>query len=193
MNLWWIRRDLRLRDNPALSAALADGSRVVPVFVLDEHLLEKPAQMRQAFLFAALRSLDEELKEIGSGLVVRRGDPVSEIPKIASEVGATAVFAEEDYTPYAVKRDTGGWTQGESAAGSRPGGAPAGRGHTCGWQTLHGLYPIQPHLESFTHQWAAPTRASQPAAITRADFCCITGNADPRGLSGYRAGSLAQT
>ena len=30
----WFRRDLRLRDNPALLAALEDGT-VAPVFVLD--------------------------------------------------------------------------------------------------------------------------------------------------------------
>lgn len=105
MNIWWIRRDARLHDNPALSAALAEGSGVVPVFVMDDLLLEKPAPKRQAFLFAALKSLDEELKKLGSGLVVRRGNPVFEIPKLVTECAASAVFAEEDYSPYAVKRD----------------------------------------------------------------------------------------
>ncbi|MDY0019353.1 MAG: deoxyribodipyrimidine photo-lyase, partial [Anaerolineae bacterium] len=33
--LWWIRRDLRLADNPTLSTALARAERVLPVFVLD--------------------------------------------------------------------------------------------------------------------------------------------------------------
>lgn len=104
-NLWWIRRDLRLQDNPALASALADGAGVIPVFILDDRLLEKPAPKRQAFLFAALRSLEKDLKLLGSGLVVRRGDPVIEIPKLAAEAAAGVVFAEEDYTPYAVQRD----------------------------------------------------------------------------------------
>jgi len=105
MNLWWIRRDLRLRDNPALASALAQGGGVVPVFVLDDNLLQKPAQKRQAFLFAALKSLESELKKKGSGLVVRRGDPLVEIPGLAAESAATHVFAEEDYSPYAANRD----------------------------------------------------------------------------------------
>jgi deoxyribodipyrimidine photolyase len=41
--LWWIRRDLRLIDNPALSAALAEGYSFLPVFVLDPHLLSRRA------------------------------------------------------------------------------------------------------------------------------------------------------
>jgi deoxyribodipyrimidine photo-lyase len=33
--LYWVRRDLRLSDNPALSAAAARGP-VIPVFIVDE-------------------------------------------------------------------------------------------------------------------------------------------------------------
>lgn len=105
MNIWWIRRDLRLRDNPALTSALTEGGGVVPVFILDDSLLEKPAPKRQAFLFSALRSLEDDLRRLGSGLVVRRGDPVVEIPKLAAEISAAFVFAEEDFSPYAVQRD----------------------------------------------------------------------------------------
>ena len=32
--IYWVRRDLRLADNPALMAAVAEGA-VVPVFILD--------------------------------------------------------------------------------------------------------------------------------------------------------------
>ena len=33
-SIWWIRRDLRLTDNPALHSALGQG-QVIPVFILD--------------------------------------------------------------------------------------------------------------------------------------------------------------
>ena len=105
MNIWWIRRDLRLRDNPALAAALAGDEGVLPVFVLDEQLLAKPAENRQSFLFSGLRSLQADLQQLGSGLLIRRGDPLREIPHLAAESGAGSVFAEEDYSPYAVRRD----------------------------------------------------------------------------------------
>ena len=38
--IWWIRRDLRLQDNQALQAALEYSTQVVPLFILDEKLLE---------------------------------------------------------------------------------------------------------------------------------------------------------
>lgn len=105
MNIWWVRRDLRLSDNQALTAALSDGGGVVPVFILDEHLLNTPAEKRQAFLFAGLRELDHDLRSRGSRLVIRRGDPATELARIAAECSAADVYAEQDVTPYAIRRD----------------------------------------------------------------------------------------
>ncbi|RPH58854.1 MAG: deoxyribodipyrimidine photo-lyase [Chloroflexi bacterium] len=103
--IWWIRRDLRLADNPALQAALAHGGPVVPVFVLDPHLLARAPQRRQDFLFGGLRSLDAELRKRGSALVIRRGEPESALSDLLAQSGADAIFAEEDFTPYARARD----------------------------------------------------------------------------------------
>ena len=36
--LWWVRRDMRLGDNPGLAAAGESGRPVIPVFLLDEVL-----------------------------------------------------------------------------------------------------------------------------------------------------------
>jgi deoxyribodipyrimidine photo-lyase len=105
MAIWWIRRDLRLTDNLALQAALSYGGAFVPVFVLDPHLLAKPAERRQAFLFAGLRALAQDLRALGSGLLIRSGDPVEELPRLAQELGGLPVFAEEDASPYARERD----------------------------------------------------------------------------------------
>jgi deoxyribodipyrimidine photo-lyase len=106
MNIWWIRRDLRLEDSPALTAAIQADPAVLPVFILDDHLLSKPADKRQAFLLNGLGALDLELKHLGSGLIVRRGDPVLELARLMAESGAASVYAEEDVSPYARKRDT---------------------------------------------------------------------------------------
>jgi len=102
--IWWIRRDLRLADNPALHAALKQDA-VVPVFILDPHLLERTPARRQAFLFGGLAELDRELQKRGSGLVIRRGKPEIELINLIVETSAQAIFAEEDYTPYARRRD----------------------------------------------------------------------------------------
>ena len=105
--MWWIRRDLRLRDNQALAVALARASHVVPVFVLDTNLLASPAvgSRRLAFLLSSLRLLDADLRQRGSRLIVRRGDPEDKLNELMKEVGADAVYAEEDHSPYARRRD----------------------------------------------------------------------------------------
>ena len=81
--IWWIRRDLRLTDNQALAAALAQGEQVIPVFVLDPALLDSPyaGEKRLAFLFGGLRQLDADLRARGSRLVVRRGEPLAELAR----------------------------------------------------------------------------------------------------------------
>ena len=55
MNIWWIRRDLRLEDNQALAGAMRDSHDVMPVFILDEDLLAFSAGKRHTFLFAGLK------------------------------------------------------------------------------------------------------------------------------------------
>ncbi len=104
LSIWWIRRDLRLSDNPALQEALKIGP-VIPVFILDPHLLERTPARRQQFLLNGLAELDTELQRRGSGLVIRRGKPEIELLNLIIETGAQAIYAEEDYTPYARVRD----------------------------------------------------------------------------------------
>jgi deoxyribodipyrimidine photo-lyase len=105
IHIWWIRRDLRLEDNPALHSALNGGHIVLPLFILDPRLLAKAAENRQHFLFNGLRRLDEDLRRRGSYLLIRRGLPEEVLPALLAESRAEAVFAEEDYTPFAIQRD----------------------------------------------------------------------------------------
>ena len=77
--IWWLRRDLRLHDHPALHAAATDGP-VLALFVLDPALLRPAGAARVAFLYRALRSLDADLRAHGGALVLRRGDPAKVVP-----------------------------------------------------------------------------------------------------------------
>ncbi len=104
--IWWIRRDLRLDDNHALQLALDHGSALIPVFILDPHLLRHAAPKRLAFLFDGLRSLGRELLAHSSCLVIRQGDPVEELSLLMAESGAVRIFSEEDTSPYALRRDS---------------------------------------------------------------------------------------
>lgn len=102
----WFRRDLRLFDNTALSAALKAGE-VLAVFVLDPAILQRPdtGAGRLEFLYGALRNLDEELRARGSQLLLRQGEPAAVLSAIARQHGATACFFNRDYEPYAITRD----------------------------------------------------------------------------------------
>ena len=101
--IWWIRRDLRLTDNAALHSALQAGS-VLPVFILDP-AFDSSSTRRKDFLYEGLHTLDKDLRKRGSYLVVRSGKPLNVLKQLIIETQADAIFAEEDFTPYARKRD----------------------------------------------------------------------------------------
>jgi deoxyribodipyrimidine photo-lyase len=105
--IWWIRRDFRLTDNQALDSALTQASEVIPVFIFDPKLLASryASEKRLAFLLNGLRSLDADLRQRGSYLVMRRGEPLAELERLMAETGAGAIFAEPDISPYAQRRD----------------------------------------------------------------------------------------
>ena len=102
---WWIRRDLRLEDNPALQAALETNLAVIPVFIFDQALLSRAAAKRTAFLVDGLRALSRELEARGSRLILRDGTPPQVLRQLMLESGASVIFAEEDTGPYARRRD----------------------------------------------------------------------------------------
>ena len=105
--IWWIRRDLRLSDNQALTAALEQAQTIIPLFIIDPKLVNSPysSQERIAFLFDGLRALDASLQQIGSKLLVRSGDPHEVLTALIDETGAERIFAEADVSPYAQSRD----------------------------------------------------------------------------------------
>jgi deoxyribodipyrimidine photo-lyase len=105
--IWWVRQDLRLCDNAALSAALATGAPVLPVFVLDDDSAGAwaPGGASRWWLHGSLAALSAALAARGAPLVLRRGDSRKVIPALAEETGAQAVFAGRMYEPWARQRD----------------------------------------------------------------------------------------
>ena len=99
--LLWFRRDLRLRDHPALAAA-ADSEEVLACFVLDPRLEASSGQRRLQFLGDSLRQLRGDLD---GRLFVTRGQPEKQIPRIAREISASAVHISEDFAPFGQRRD----------------------------------------------------------------------------------------
>ena len=112
--LVWFRRDLRAHDHAALSHALAQYERVWCVFVFDTDILQPllahglEADRRVEFIRECLLDLHRLLAYFSGGqggLIVRHGRAVSEIPRLAAELGADVVFANRDYEPAAIARD----------------------------------------------------------------------------------------
>ncbi|HET9078271.1 MAG TPA: deoxyribodipyrimidine photo-lyase [Acidimicrobiales bacterium] len=98
----WFRRDLRLSDHPALSAALSEFDRVVPLFVWDQALVRSSGANRLAFLAGCVSALDRSL---GRQLVCRRGRPPEVVAEVAARCDARAVFLTGDFGPYGSTRD----------------------------------------------------------------------------------------
>jgi deoxyribodipyrimidine photo-lyase len=98
-------RDLRVRDNPALAGACR-ARQVVPVFVFDDAILRGrfAAPNRVRFLLESLTDLRRSLRELGGDLLVRRGDPVAEVARLAEDVRATALFLADERSAYAKRR-----------------------------------------------------------------------------------------
>lgn len=106
--LVWFRRDLRDHDHAALAAALSSGLPVHCVFVFDTDILDalpSRTDRRVEFILDSLRQLDSALRARGGGLIVRHGRAVEEVPRLAREIGARAVFVNRDYEPAAKRRD----------------------------------------------------------------------------------------
>jgi deoxyribodipyrimidine photo-lyase len=106
--LVWLRQDLRIADNPALAAALAAGGAVVPVYILtaNEEATWRPGGASRWWLHHSLARLDEELRRLGSRLILRAGtDTLGELLALVRACGATRVVWNRRYEPAIIARD----------------------------------------------------------------------------------------
>ena len=97
----WLRRDLRLADQPAIVAAAKAGP-VIPLYVLDD---DTPRHRRMGgasrwWLHHSLESLAADLDTLGSRLILRRGVAAEVIADLARETGASAIHALRHYEPW---------------------------------------------------------------------------------------------
>ena len=100
----WLRRDLRLGDHPALTAAVARGGPVIAVFIHDEHVAALGAAAKWR-LGLSLDHFDKVLRERGSRLVLRRGSALDVLRALVAETGADAVMWSRLHDPGSVTRD----------------------------------------------------------------------------------------
>ena len=103
----WFRRDLRLSDHPALTAALARHERVLPVFVHapEEEGAGAPGAAQRWWLHHSLHALADALAATGAPLIVRRGPAHAALGELLDATGATAVYWNRLYEPATMARD----------------------------------------------------------------------------------------
>lgn len=97
----WLRRDLRMADNPALYEAARQGP-VVAVYILDDERAgdHKYGGASRWWLHHSLESLSRSFGARNSRIILRRGDAVEELAKVANAVSAETVHANRHYEPW---------------------------------------------------------------------------------------------
>ncbi|MEM0964173.1 MAG: deoxyribodipyrimidine photo-lyase, partial [Bacteroidota bacterium] len=119
--LWWIKQDFRLADNPALTAALAEASSVVPVFLFEPRLLaaEETGPLHVAAWCEALGDLRQRLAAVGADVLVLEGDAPDAFERLRQRVPFDAIWSHEEIgtaLTYARDRSVRAWADAAGVA-----------------------------------------------------------------------------
>jgi deoxyribodipyrimidine photo-lyase len=100
----WFRQDLRLADNPALSAAVASGAPLLPIYILDDENAGEwsMGEASRWWLHQSLESLHDRLD---GHLRFFRGRAEQIIPELVQQSDACGVYWNRCYEPWRIQRD----------------------------------------------------------------------------------------
>ena len=103
LSIAWFRQDLRVTDNPALTAA-AEAGTVLPIYIMDDVNAGNWAMgaASRAWLHHSLEALDRALD---GKLVLFRGDAREIIDHLTGSLPVKSVFWNRCYEPWRIKRD----------------------------------------------------------------------------------------
>jgi deoxyribodipyrimidine photo-lyase len=112
LSIFIFRRDLRLTDNTGLLKAASKSNKILPIFIFtpiqisDENSLKSSNSIQ--FMIESLFDLNESIQQINSRsqLFTFYGDEIEVLTKLCSRMNISAIFINEDYTPYSIKRDS---------------------------------------------------------------------------------------
>lgn len=108
ITIFWFRRDLRFEDNRGLYYALKNDLPVLPLFIFDTNILddlEDKKDVRITFIYDTLRTMHHRLRDKGSSVLVKYGDPQWVWQELLKTYQIGAVYTNHDYEPYAKERD----------------------------------------------------------------------------------------
>ena len=101
--IYWFRQDLRLHDNPTLSAAVESGKPIIAVYILNEDTSNKwtEGSASRWWLHHSLQELSHALSQLGSRLILRKGKVTDVLNQLIEESDADALYFSRQYEPYA--------------------------------------------------------------------------------------------
>lgn len=99
----WFKTDLRLQDNETLVKAIEQNNEIIPVYCFDDaHFttsafgFKKTGSYRLSFLFESLTDLDHQLRAMGSGLRIVKGNPAIVLVELAKTYNAKKIYAKKE-------------------------------------------------------------------------------------------------
>lgn len=108
-SIFWFRQDLRVQDNTGLFEAVQNSQQVLPIFILDTHIIWKFGWLwdqKFAFLREALEQVSQEIKQLwGNKVIVFHGKPEEIIPNLVEKYEIECIYTNTSYGNYGKKRD----------------------------------------------------------------------------------------
>jgi len=104
--LAWMRGSLRVQDNPLLAQAAQAGGDVVPFLCMSDGWSGTGDTPGRRMLRASITALDESLRSGGSALFMLGDDPLREIPRAASSLGAKKLFVTRSADAFLRRSDS---------------------------------------------------------------------------------------
>tara|TARA_B100000809_G_C14921528_1_gene453542 strand:+ start:251 stop:592 length:342 start_codon:yes stop_codon:yes gene_type:complete len=103
INILWFRKDLRLKDNPALVEANLNA-KILPIFILDNSTPQeyKMGAASKVWLHHSLKILNNSLE---NKLNFYKGDPIRIINKLIKTKNINGIYWNRCYEPWEIKRD----------------------------------------------------------------------------------------
>jgi len=108
INVFWFRRDLRLKDNAALYHALKTRENVLPLFIFNPDFIERlefSPSGRINFIYETLCKIKKKLEKIGSSLCVIYGRPTDVFKNLLDQYHICSVYTNREYEPLSAYQD----------------------------------------------------------------------------------------
>ncbi|AFX92445.1 deoxyribodipyrimidine photolyase [Megavirus courdo11] len=105
------RRDLRLEDNTSLLLALQESKYVIPLFIFTPTQVSEKNKLKSSnsiqFMIESLYDLNSQINFLDKKLRLwtTYGNEIDVIDEIHKNINVSAIYINDDYTPYSIKRD----------------------------------------------------------------------------------------